>query len=92
MRVQTNYRYQQARAAIDGTMMSMVGDDRASRVVSAADKRQVWLTADILASDETVMLRWRTTNGIEVARDMALRIDNNLAALLAAISNTEVNA
>ena len=92
MRNQPNYRYQQARAAIDGTMMSMVGDNRASRVVSAADKRQVWLTADIIASDETLLLRWRTTNGIEVARDMALAIDNNLPGLLAAIAAAEVNA
>lgn len=92
MRVNTNFRYQQARAAIDGTMMSMVGDDRASRVVSAADKRQVWLTVDIIADDERVELRWRTTNGIEVGTDMSLRIDTNLPALLAAISDAEVNA
>jgi len=92
MRNQPNYRYQQARAAIDGTMMSMVDDNRASRVVSAADKRQVWLTADIIVSDETLLLRWRTTNGIEVARDMALAIDNNLPGLLAAIAAAEVNA
>lgn len=92
MRVNENYRYQQARAAIDGTAMSMVGDYRASRVVSAADKRQVWLMVDIVPLDERVELRWRTTNGIEVGTDMSLRIDTNLPALLAAISDAEVNA
>lgn len=92
MKINTNRRYVQAREAIDGTMLSMVGDDRASRVVSSPQARQVWLTVDIIADDERVLLRWRTTNGIEVGTDMSLRIDRNLPALLAAISDAEVNA
>jgi len=89
---QTNYYYQQARRAIDGTMLSMVSDDLASRVTSAADRRQVWLTVRIIETDERVQLHWRTSRGVEVAPTVNLRIDHNLPGLLAAIAAAEVNA
>lgn len=84
--------YQQALRAIDGTMLSMISDDAASRVVSAPGERQVWLIADIMASDESMLLRWETSKGITVARPMYLAIDKNLPAMLAAIAAAEVNA
>ncbi len=89
---QTNYLHQQARRAIDATMLSMISDDLASRVTSAADRRQVWLTVWIVATDELVVLNWRTSQGIEVAPTVYLRIDHNLPVLLAAIAAAEVNA
>ena len=88
----TSWHYQQARRAIEGTAMTMVGEKGARLRVNADHLPRVWLIADILASDETVVLRWETSNGITVARTMRLAIDKNLPAMLAALAAVEVNA
>jgi hypothetical protein len=91
----TNWHYQQARRAIDGTGLSIIGNTGgsvATKVVSDPAKRQVWLRASIIADDETVLLTWRTTNGVEVARSIRLAIDANLPAMIAALAAVEVNA
>jgi hypothetical protein len=90
-RLHTNWHYQQAVRAIDGTLLSVTSDSTASRVVSAPNRRPVWLRATIIQDDETVLLTWRTTNGVEVARPMRLAIDMNLPAMLAAVAAAEVN-
>lgn len=87
----TSWHYQQAVRAIEGTPLSMVGTGFASRVVSGEGKRPVWLKASIIHDDETVLLTWRTVNGVEVARPIRLAIDKNLPAMLAALAAVEVN-
>lgn len=87
----TSWHYQQARRAICDAGLLMVGEMFASCVVSGAGDRQVWLKASIIHDDETVLLTWRTVNGVEVARPIRLAIDKNLPAMLAALAAVEVN-
>lgn len=66
-------------------------DKRGSRLVSSPDARPVWMTANVLASDERIVVRWTTTNEVEVASSVSVRLDRNAAAFLSALAAVRVD-
>lgn len=83
--------YNEARLTIE-QMGLIVKDDASGRIVMTPGKPVVVLSLTIIASDETVLVDWRTLKGVEVARPIRLAIDKNLPALLAALVAVEVDA
>lgn len=71
----------------DGTTAT----DRGSRLVSSPDARPVWMTANVLASDERIVVRWTTTNQVEAASSVSVRLDRNAAAFLSALAAVRVD-
>ena len=89
---QDRARHSMAITALRNAGFDMLGDLRGSKVVSPRSMRQVWLTANILVGDERIVLRWTTTQGVEVADEVRIHIDGNAEAFVAALASVKVYA
>ena len=93
MQTATNYHYQQARYAIEQAgLRFLIGELWGDKIVSAPSSRQVWLSAEIRLDDERIVLRWKTAQGIAVADEVRVAINDNAPAIIAALASAEVNA